>query len=140
MYKGLSALIGALIAVMVLLNGELAGGIGNYASSVFIHLSGLVLICLMLWLSKSKTPFQKHIPPVLLLGGAVGFITVVMTNISFSSLGVSLTLALSLLGQTFTAVLIDHNGWFGSKRIRFDLRQIWSLALIVGGIAAMVIL
>jgi bacterial/archaeal transporter family-2 protein len=137
MYTILSGLIGALTAVMIELNGGLAKGIGNYASSIFIHLTGLILVGLMLLLTGSKTPFQKAVPPMLLSGGALGFLTVVCANVGFMSLGVSLTLALGLLGQIVSALAIDHFGWLEAPVMTFDRRKIGSLALIASGIAVM---
>ncbi len=137
MYTFLSGLIGALTAVMIELNGGLANRVGNYASSTFIHLTGLILVALMLLLTRSKTPFQHAIPPTLLSGGALGFLTVVCANVGFMNLGVSLTLALGLLGQTVSALAIDHFGWLGASVVRSDRRKIGSLALIASGIVAM---
>jgi transporter family-2 protein len=137
MYTILSGVIGALTAAMIELNGGLANRIGNYASSTFIHLSGLLLVALMLVLSRSKSPFHKTVPPMLLSGGALGFLTVVCANVGFMSLGVSLTLALGLLGQTISALAFDHFGWLGACVVTFDRRKIGSLALIASGIAVM---
>lgn len=132
-----SSLIGALLAVMIYLNGELANHIGNYASSSFIHLTGLILVSLILLLTRAESPFQKGISPVLLTGGGLGFLTVVFANVGFINLGVSLTLALGLLGQTVSALVIDHFGWLGAPVVKFDRRKIGSLALIACGITAM---
>jgi transporter family-2 protein len=137
MYTIFSSLIGALLAVMIYLNGELANHIGNYASSSFIHLTGLILVTLILLLTRSETPFQKGLSPMLLSGGVLGFLTVVCANVGFINLGVSLTLALGLLGQTVSALVIDHFGWFGAPAARFDRRKIGSLALIASGITVM---
>lgn len=137
MYTIFSSLIGALMAVMLYLNGELANRMGNYAASSFIHLTGLLLVCLLLLLTRSGTPFRKGIPPVLLSGGALGFLTVVFVNVGFMNLGVSVPLTLGLLGQTVSALVIDHFGWFGVPTVKFDRRKIASLALIAGGIAVM---
>ena len=136
MYTIFSSLIGALLAVMIYLNGELANQVGNYAASIFIHLTGLILVCLILLLTR-KTPFRKGIPPVLLSGGALGFLTVVFVNVGFMNLGGSVPLALGLLGQTISALVIDHFGWFGASVVKFDRRKIGSLVLITGGIAVM---
>lgn len=137
MYTILSGVIGALTAAMIELNGGLANHIGNYASSTFIHLSGLILVALMLALTRSKAPFHKAIPPLLLSGGVLGFLTVVCANVGFMRLGVSLTLALGLLGQTVSALAIDHFGWLGACVVTFDRKKIGSLALIASGIAVM---
>lgn len=137
MYTILSSLVGAMLAVMIYLNGELASHIGNYAASIFIHLTGLVLVVLILLLTRSETPFQKGVSPILLSGGALGFLTVVFANVGFINLGVSLTLALGLLGQTVSALVIDHFGWFGASVVRFNRGKIGGLALITAGIAVM---
>ena len=137
MYNIFSSLIGALLAVMIYLNGQLANHIGNYAASGLIHLTGLILVSLILLLTQSKNPFQKGISPVLLSGGVLGFLTVVLANVGFMSLGVCLTLALGLLGQTVSALAIDHFGWFGTTVVKFDRRKIGSLTLIIAGIAAL---
>ena len=137
MYAILSSLVGALTAVMIELNGGLAKGMGNYASSTFIHLTGLILVGLMLFLTGSKLSFQKALPPLFLSGGALGFLTVVCANIGFVSLGISLTLALGLLGQTVSALASDHCGWLGTPFVAFDRWKIGSLALIASGIAVM---
>jgi len=137
MYTLFANLIGALLAVMIYLNGELAHHLGNYAASSVVHLTGLLLVSLILLLSRAKSPFQGGLSPLHLSGGGLGFLTVVCANLGFLHLGVSLTLALGLLGQTVSALLIDHFGWFGAPVARFDRRQIGSLALIAAGIAVM---
>jgi transporter family-2 protein len=99
MNKYLSAFTGALIAVMILFNGVLAKAFGNYSSSVIVHIVGLVTIFLVLIISGSKTKTQTgRIPLYLYSAGVIGVFTVVFTNIGFSALGVSATIALGLLG------------------------------------------
>ena len=139
MYSILSALIGALTALMIALNGELAGHIGNYAASSVIHLTGLILVALLLLLTRSASPFQGRIRPWLLSGGALGFLTVAGANIGVLRLGVSLTLALGLFGQIVSALAVDHFGWLGAPVVRFDRRKIASLGLIAAGIACLAI-
>jgi transporter family-2 protein len=138
MYSILSALIGALTALMIALNGELAGHIGNYAASSVIHLTGLILVALLL-LARSASPFQGKLKPWLLSGGALGFLTVAGANLGVLRLGVSLTLALGLFGQIVSALAVDHFGWLGAPVVRFDRRKIASLALIAAGIACLAI-
>ena len=139
MYSFLAALIGVLTAVMIYLNGGLANQIGNAASSSFVHLTGLLLATLILILARAKPPLEKAILPVLFSGGALGFLTIVCASAGFTSLGVSLTLALGLLGQTISALAIDHFGWLGAPVRTFDPRKIGSLALITSGIAIMAV-
>jgi transporter family-2 protein len=105
-------------------NGTLAGSFGNYASSVIIHIVGLFTIILVLIISKSKFRFGKGIPLYLYSAGAIGIFTVLFNNISFSSLGVSITLALGLLGQSLSSIIIDHFGLLGMKVVRFEKRKL----------------
>ncbi|WP_088894781.1 DMT family transporter [Leptolyngbya ohadii] len=138
MYTLLSSFIGALLAVMVFLNGLLANQIGNAASSTFIHLTGLILVTLILLVTQPKFPARKPIPPLLLSGGVLGCLTVVCANAGFSRLRVSLTLALSLFGQTISSLAIDHWGWLEMPTVAFDRRKIGSLALVLLGIVVMI--
>lgn len=98
MYKLLSAFIGALIALMIPLNGILAEVIGNYNTSVLIHTVGLIAVIIILLVGRFKLKIYKGIPLYLYSAGAIGVFTVLFTNMSFSALGVSLTIALGLLG------------------------------------------
>jgi bacterial/archaeal transporter family-2 protein len=137
MYKVLSILLGGITALMIFLNGKLASHIGNYVSSSFVHATGLILIALLVLLMRSKMPFQKPSLSLLISGGVFGFLTVVCANVGVMRLGVSLTLALGLLAQTMTALIIDHIGWLGTTITPFDRRKIGSMAAIVAGIIIM---
>ncbi|HEU4322236.1 MAG TPA: DMT family transporter [Roseiflexaceae bacterium] len=137
MYGMFAALLGALTAVMIALNGELAQYLGNAASGVVAHLTGLLLVVLLIVLARAERPLRQAVPPLLLGGGALGALTVLFANIGVLALGVSLTLALGLLGQTLSALAIDHFGWLGAPAVPFDRRRLATVALIVAGIAVM---
>lgn len=139
MTKFISAFIGVLIAVMIMFNGTLSGSFGNYASSVIIHTVGLVSITIVLIISKSKFNFGKGIPLYLYSAGIIGIFTVLFNNISYSNLGVSIILALGLLGQSLSSVIIDHYGLLGMKVTRFERKKLIGLLLIVLGIIIMIV-
>ncbi len=140
MNKYLSAFTGALIAVMILFNGVLADAYGNYTSSVVVHMVGLATITAVLVITRSKAkPHEGKIPLYLYSAGVIGVFTVVFTNIGFSALGVSATIALGLLGQTLVSVIIDHYGWFGMKVIRFEKKKLIGLAGILLGVITMLV-
>lgn len=101
----ISAFIGALIAIMTLFNGTLSNTFGNYTSSIIIHVIGLFSITFVLLITRSRIKIQKGIPVYLYSAGAIGVFSVVFSNLSFSKLGVSLTLALGLLGQSLSSIL-----------------------------------
>ncbi|HEK9099957.1 TPA: DMT family transporter [Bacillus pseudomycoides] len=139
MYNLLSIIIGALIAIMIPLNGILSEITGNYMSSVLIHIVGLFAIVIVLLASKSKLRMQKGIPLYLYSAGAIGVFTVLFSNISFTALGVSITIALSLLGQSVSSIIIDHFGLLGMKVVKFEKKKIFGLLLISSGIVVMTI-
>lgn len=139
MYNLLSIIIGAFIAIMIPLNGILSEITGNYMSSVMIHLVGLFAIVIVLLVSKSKLRMQQGIPLYLYSAGAIGVFTVLFSNISFSVLGVSITIALSLLGQSVSSIIIDHFGLLGMKVVKFEKKKMIGLLLISSGIAVMTI-
>ncbi|ENK1243528.1 DMT family transporter [Clostridium botulinum] len=135
----ISAFIGALIAIMTLFNGTLSNTFESYTSSIIIHVIGLFSITFVLLISRSKFKIQKEIPIYLYSAGAIGVFTVVFSNLSFSKLGVSLTLALGLLGQSLSSIFIDHFGLLGMKVIKFEKKKCIGLSFIILGIFIMTI-
>lgn len=136
----ISAFIGTLIAIMTLFNGTLSNTFENYTSSIIIHIVGLSsIIFVVLLITKSKLKIQKDMPLYLYSAGAIGVFSVVFSNISFSKLGVSLTLALGLLGQSLSSIFIDHFGLLGMKVIKFEKNKSIGLLFIVLGIFIMTV-
>lgn len=137
MFNLLSIFTGALISIMITLNSFLGSSLGNYTSSVVIHLAGLIAVIIVLFLKKSKIKYDKNIPLLTYSAGAIGVFTVLFSNLSISVIGASLTVALGLLGQTLSSIVIDQYGLLGMKICRFDEKKIFGLTLIVIGIIIM---
>jgi transporter family-2 protein len=133
----LSALSGVMIAVMILMNGQLSAVWGSWAAAVIIHLVGLGVLLIWMLLRREKPFVRSGMPLALYLGGAVGAVSTVFTNMSTPVIGVSATLALGLLGQTAMSALIDGFGVLGAKKARFRLRTAAGMALIALGIWVM---
>ncbi len=134
----LAVLNGILITTMTVMNGELASQIGNYHATVFIHLSGLILITLFYIIQRNKFKREnKKIPLYLYLGGTIGVLTVVFNNLSTMYLGITITLGLSLFAQTTTSLIIDHYGLLGSAKHSFNKHKLIGLCSILLGIVAM---
>jgi len=139
MYYLLALLTGVLITVMVTFNGSLTAEHGIYTGTVIIHVVGLVFVSLMLAVRR-EAPFKrvKGIPLRLYLGGAVGVITVLLTNFAFGSISVSALMAMGLFGQSLSGIAVDEYGLFGMKRHPFNKRKLAGLALMLAGIGVMV--
>ena len=133
----LSVLSGILITLMVAVNGELGATYGVYSATVMIHIIGLILISLLLVIKRRRFfPVQK-LPFQLFLGGAVGVGTVVFNNLSFGRISVSAILALGLLGQTLTSLIIDQFGLFQMPKHPFSMKKLPGFVLVIVGIAWM---
>ena len=137
MYYLLSLIAGSLLAFMVSSNGIVGEAAGNYASSVIIHFIGLIAVSLVLLLTKAKFKNLRKLPLWMYSAGLIGIITVLFNNLTYTTLGVSLTVALGLLGQSLTSLLIDQFGLFGLPVSRFDKKKILGFVIIFVGIIIM---
>lgn len=133
----ISLIVGALTSIMIYFNGSLSDGYGNLFSTVLIHLVGLSAILLIQLVTRSKMKLPKGLPLYLYSAGFVGIGTVMLTNISYSKLGVSLPLALGLLGQTGFSLLTDHFGLFDMKVVKVNPKKLIGLGMIGIGIFIM---
>ncbi len=137
MYKIGAILSGILIAVMVSINGVLDGYLGGFSTLVVFHFIGLCTLIVILMVKKEKIKLSKEIPFYLYLGGAIGVGMVFSNIVCFNALGVSLTLALGIVGQISFATLIDHYGLLGMTKHPFQKGKIIGFVIIFLGIVLM---
>lgn len=137
MYNFLSLVIGALIAIMVAFNGELSNGLGNYSSLIIIHLVGFIVVLAIMFYKKIKISFKNGLPIYLYIAGSISIFTVMFNNLSYPVLGVSLPVALGLLGQSITSLAFDHYGFLGMPKLKFDRKKIIGLLIIIIGVSIM---
>ncbi len=135
----ISLLMGAITSLMIYLNGSLSGAYGTLYSTILIHFVGLLGILAVSIVKRAKMNFPKGLPLYLYSGGLVGIGTVTFTNLSYAKLGVSLPLALGLLGQTVFSLFADHFGFLGMKLVRINPKKLIGLAIIGIGICIMAI-
>lgn len=136
----LAALSGILLSIMVTFNGLLTNKYDSYTASVIIHMVGLFSIILLLIVTKSNIKLQKATPIWEYSAGAIGVLTIIFFNLTFPVLGIAVPLALSLLGQSVSSIVIDHYGLLGIKKDKFDHKKIVGLLLIISGIVVMMVL
>lgn len=140
MYNFLSLLIGILITIMIAFNGELSNKFGNYSALVIIHLVGFLIILLILLCKRVKLSLKNELPIYLYSAGAISVFTVMFNNLSYAALGVSIPVALGLLGQLVTSLVFDHYGFLGMKKIKFNKKKCVGLLIISIGISIMTFL
>jgi len=137
MYHFLALLAGILISVMVALNGGLAGIYGVHAASVAVHIVGLSLITGFALIKRDHL-FAKRAPFYLYLGGTIGVVNVLFTNVPFGRISVSAILALGLLGQGVSGLIVDQTGFMGMPKHPFYKRKLIGLSFILIGIISMI--
>ena len=139
MYKSYGVMVGLLIAIMVTINGTLASFYGDYASTVIIHITGLIIVLVILAFKKERPKFSKNIAIYWYSAGLIGAFMIIFNNMCFNNLGASLTLALGLVGQLLASAIIDHFGLFGLNVDKFKKEKILGFTIILVGITIMVI-
>ncbi|MEA4997858.1 MAG: DMT family transporter [Candidatus Limiplasma sp.] len=135
----LAILSGALISITVVQNGNLALYLGNIRATSLVHAVGLITVLLVLLVTRTRFQWSRKTPWYGYLGGAMGVLTVLGSNASFAALGVSVSLAIMLLGQTLMGVAVDQYGLFGAEKRPFQPAHLISFALIIGGILVMLV-
>jgi transporter family-2 protein len=133
----LSVLSGVLIAAMIVVNGGLTSQYGAWTATVIIHIVGFILISLILLFKREKMLLFKRLPFYLFTGGLIGVATTVFTNMAFGKISVSAILALCLLGQTITSLIIDRYGCFNMPKIPFHKMKLFGIVFVVLGILVM---
>lgn len=139
MYYVVSVLMGAIIAVMVMVNGELTALFGLHQSTVIIHIVGLVSVAAVVGIRRQRVIPRHKLPWYCFAGGAVGVLTTVFNNVAYGHISVSALLALGLLGQSVFSLLIDHFGWFEMEKRPMRKRKLIGLALCLGGVGVMLL-
>lgn len=137
MYFLFSLITGVIIAVMIVVNGELGSSLGLYSSTAIIHFVGLIFITIIYTFSKKEPRKGKKLPFYIYLGGMIGVLTIVFNNIAFGKISVSAILALGLLGQSITSIIIDQYGLFNMPQVKFNKRKIIGLIFLLIGIFIM---
>lgn len=136
MYYGLSMLCGALIALSIVFNGQLAAFYGTYSSTILVHIVGMAAIVTIMLIKRAsfRAPLCRW---YLYSGGLIGLFTVVFNSLAFRSISVSVLLAIGLLGQTLFSLVIDQFGLFDTRRQRTHPAKAIGIALVLGGIIVM---
>lgn len=129
---------GLLLACMQSFNGLLSNYIGSYGTSLIVHLIGAFMLIVYLMIKKEKIKLYP-MPWYLYTAGIFGLLLVAFTSVSVAVIGASLTTCLSITGQIFCSIVIDHTGAFGLKKMRFQKERIPCLMLILTGLVVLLI-
>jgi transporter family-2 protein len=135
----LIALIGVLGGVAIGIQSPIAGAmgqrIGGAASSLIVHMSGMILSAILLWLKGGEKIREWHtLPWYMLIAGVFGVILYQTISYTLPKIGSTLMVTLIIVGQLITGIVIDHFGWLGVTPRPVDLTRIIGVGvLILGG-------
>lgn len=137
-YSLLALIAGGLLALMIHLNSQLAQVTSPINASWIAHGIGAVVALLLLHLLKpnqvSVEVKRNVLPRWYWLGGIPGALTVVLASLTVnSSIGLSGTLALGLIGQFGFSMPCEHFGLFKLSKYRFTLIDMTPILLVVTG-------
>jgi transporter family-2 protein len=128
--------IGMLYSVMNLFNAGVSGAYGAAFAPVLIHLAGAMCLWPLSFTAWGKRAGKA--PWYLYTGGAMGVVTVVASNLGVTALGVTVSLALMLLGQLLSSAVCDQLGLFGAKRVKTNGLKALGIAVIGLGAGVMI--
>ncbi len=134
MYMFFLLLAGLLQGLMVSLNGQLALYFNSIEVSFFVHGAGAVLLLLYILLVEKKRPHFGGAPVYVYAVGFLGITMVSTSSFCTAHIGAATCTAISVAGQMVISALIDHFGWFHTKRVPFRLSRLPGFLLTVAGV------
>jgi transporter family-2 protein len=133
---------GVVLIVQVGVNTTLRNALGAPVIATLVSfLVGSVALVVFLWLTRATWPTRvqwEAIPWWAWLGGILGAFYVVSTIIAGPRLGAAALLALIVLGQLVTSLLVDHFGWLGFPQHSVTVLRLLGALLLFGGVLLIV--
>jgi transporter family-2 protein len=135
----ITALLAGLgLAVQVGLNSTMRQFTGNAASAAVVSFCvGLASLLVFLLATRSAFPSRAELasaPAWAWFGGLCGAFYVAIATIVGPRLGASTLLALTLVGQIATALVLDHYGWLGFPHHPISVIRLAGAGLLVAGV------
>jgi len=126
------------LSVQVGMNSQLRRTLQNANMAAFVSF-GVGITALLALLIATRTPLPGRdtiaaVPAWAWFGGLFGAFYVASSTVVAAKLGTSSLLALALLGQLATALIIDHYGWLGLPENPITLTRLAGVALLGGGV------
>lgn len=141
LYLGIAALAGAAMAVQGSLNSVLTKNTGIWPSMLWVHVTGTILVAVLLLVSKSSFSvlWTQPSPWPAYLGGLLNVLIIWGVIKSMPVIGVGNATTAIVLLQLITAVLIDNIGLLGLKKIGFCWWNLLGIILMAVGARLMLI-
>lgn len=132
----LAILAGSLMAIQGVFNTRLKESSSIWVSNMFVHATGLIF-CIILWFFTGRQSLEKilHVNnKFYYLGGILGALIVFAVIKSISSMGPTVAIMIFLNAQLLTAYFIELFGWFNTKAVPFEWKNLIAIGLMSGGV------
>lgn len=132
----IAALAGIIMAIQGSINSALGKVIGLWEATFVVHVVGLLLVVVLLFvcrLGDGCLANISHVPWYTYLGGILGVLIVYGVVSTMPKVGVAPATTAIIVGQVFTAGLVDHFGLFGMEKIPFSFWNVLGTLLMAGG-------
>jgi len=133
----IAALSGIAMAVQGSINAALGKVVGLWESTFIVHSTGFLLVSVLFFVFRAGQENQIlslfQAPWYSYMGGILGVFIIYTVVLSIPQIGVAPATTAIILGQIFTAGLVDHFGLFGMNKIPFNLYHVLGGLMMAGG-------
>jgi transporter family-2 protein len=130
--------VGAGLVVQVGMNSTLRSLLGSpIVAALISFLVGSLALAVYAGLARTPLPLRAQlgaVPAWAWLGGVLGAFYVASSVIVGPRLGAATLLALVVLGQLGTSLLVDHYGWLGFPQHPLNFVRVLGAVLLFGGV------
>ena len=126
---------GISMALQGSLNAVLGKYVGQIEATLFVHIIGaaVVMMIVLAGLGQGDIANYATAPWYAYLGGLISVLIIYGVIASIPKVGVALATTAIIVGQVSTALLIDHFGLFGLKKVPFSWEKLVGLVLLAAG-------
>ena len=133
---GVTAFVGALIALQAPINSELGKSVGTFQAAFVSFAIGTLVLAVIAALAKggfAQIPEAKNLSWYYLTGGVLGAIYVTTVLVTVRELGAGPVVAATIAGQLTAGVVIDQYGLLGVAREPVTAAKIVGILLLASG-------
>ena len=135
----MAAAAGVAIAVQQVVNAGFRSAVGSaWWAGLASYVGGTLFMVAALVVTRERVPSLmtlKQVPAASWFGGALGGIYVALSLYLLPRLGLALVLALIVVGQMATSLVVDHLGLFGVQQHAVSLMRLLGALALVAGVA-----
>lgn len=132
----LAIIAGALMSIQGVFNTRLTEASSIWVANAFVQGTGLI-VCIIMWFVSGMLSFGNLAnveSKLYYLGGAIGAVIVYTVIRSISDMGPAYAVMIILVSQLIVAYLIEVFGLFGTESIHFELKKLFGVLIMLGGI------